>query len=352
MVAGANALSILIMFLVGYSDRLNPIDFPNLSNIGLAFPIFLLINLAFLVFWVIFKLRMTLIPILGFIICFVPVRKYCPLNVTHEVPKGTIKVLSYNVWLFADWNSDLAKDNNIVKYIIEQNADIVCLQDATPSQDKTKDVYPLLDKKYQYRDTLMIGKVGDCIAVFSKYPILSHERIKYQSKGNISGAFKLKVDNDTILLINNHLETTGLSPEDKTRFKRLVKGDLETDTAEQASRLLKDKLAEATKKRAPEADAVAEYIMKHKDMPIILCGDFNDGPISYVHRTISKDLTDCYITTANGPGISYHRSGFYVRIDNIMCSNDFEPYGCKVDDDITDSDHYPIICWLRKRSKP
>lgn len=67
-----------------------------------------------------------------------------------------------------------------------------------------------------------------------------------------------------MLLVNNHLETTGLSLEERRKFKNLVKGKLETDTAEQTSKLLIVKLAEATKKRAPEADAVANYLSRYK----------------------------------------------------------------------------------------
>ncbi|MBR5440760.1 MAG: AP endonuclease, partial [Prevotella sp.] len=63
MVAGANIATIVLMLLVGYSDRLNPVDFPRLSNIGLTFPLFLIINFGFLVFWLIFKKRWSLIPI-------------------------------------------------------------------------------------------------------------------------------------------------------------------------------------------------------------------------------------------------------------------------------------------------
>ena len=73
--------------------------------------------------------------------------------------------------------------------------------------------------------------------------------------------------------------------------------------------------------------------------------------LSHAHCTIAKDLTDCYIASGNGPGISYHRGGFFVRIDNIMCSDDWEPYECKVDDKIDVSDHYPIICKLKMRPK-
>ena len=58
MIAGANVATAISMVLVGYSDRLNPADHPLLSTLGMAFPIFLLINFAFLFFWLIFKWRM------------------------------------------------------------------------------------------------------------------------------------------------------------------------------------------------------------------------------------------------------------------------------------------------------
>ena len=42
----------------------------------------------------------------------------------------------------------------------------------------------------------------------------------------------------------------------------------------------------------------------------------------------------------------------YTRIDHILCSDFFKPYGAKVDDSIHTSDHYPIFCWLEMRPKP
>ena len=63
-------------------------------------------------------------------------------------------------------------------------------------------------------------------------------------------------------------------------------------------------------------------------------------------------MTDCYIASGNGPGISYHKNGMYFRIDHIFCSDDFEPFEAKVDDKIDNSDHYPIYTWLKYRPKP
>ena len=88
MIGGANVASIVIMLLIGYSGFINPERFPKLSNIGLIFPLFLVINLAFLIFWLIVKPKFSLIPLLGFIICYGPVRTYCPFNTTSGFSQG------------------------------------------------------------------------------------------------------------------------------------------------------------------------------------------------------------------------------------------------------------------------
>ena len=351
MIAGANVATLVILFLVGYSDRLNPVDFPMLSNSGLLFPVFLVANFAFLCFWLIFKPRYVLIPFLGLVVCFSPVREYMPLNVGEEVPKGAIKVLSYNTWGFGHDECDDDGINKIVRYLQEQEADIVCLQEANIYGALSNQIDTLLRPIYHYSDTIVHPGGGDVLAIFSKYPILSREQIPYQSTGNLSVAYTLKIGKEKVLLINNHLESTGLSPEERAQFKQLIKGKLETDTAEMASRLMVDKLGESTCKRAPQAKAVANYLRRHSGMSAIVCGDFNDGPISYARRTVAEHLTDCYISSGNGPGISYHHAGFYVRIDHMMCTDDWQPYECKIDDKISASDHYPIVCYLKKRPK-
>lgn len=80
MVAGANVATVAFMLLVGYSDLLNPERFPAFCNAGLLFPVFLSLNLGFLIFWVVFRARYVLIPLLGFLVSFVPVRQYMPVN--------------------------------------------------------------------------------------------------------------------------------------------------------------------------------------------------------------------------------------------------------------------------------
>ena len=51
LVAGANIATVILMLCSGFSDRLNPANYPLLSCFGLVFPIFLIVNLLFLFFW-------------------------------------------------------------------------------------------------------------------------------------------------------------------------------------------------------------------------------------------------------------------------------------------------------------
>lgn len=344
----ANVVAIAAMLLVGYSDRLDPVGHTLLCNAGLAFPVVLAVNVAFLVFWAVFKFRMVVVPFIGFVLCFVPVRKYTPFNIRHDVPADAVKVLSYNVWLFGG-GTDKSTGNPILQYIKRQDADLVCLQESDGRQVGQDVVDSVLNPIYAWRDTAVSFVGGDMMTVYSKYPILRHEHIDIDSRSNQATAFWIDMNGSTVILIGCHLQTTGLSAMDKTEFKELVKGDMERDSIKTSSANLVRKLGEATAKRGPQADAIASFIRRHRQGSIILCGDFNDSPISYVHRTIAQDLTDCYIATGNGPGISYHRGGFYVRIDNMMCSEDWTPYRCHVDNQIDASDHYPIVCWFEKR---
>lgn len=341
---GANVASIIMMLLIGHADKVDPEIWPKLSNMSLFFPIILAINVLFLMFWALVKLRMTLVPLIGFVLCYGPVRRYCPFNLPSDPPKGCIKVLSYNVYSYAGWeNRD--KPNAILQYIKRQNADIVCLQESFENEVGSVQVDSILGTFYEYKDTAR--RHDDQMTIFSKFPILSKEHIIYPSKGNMSCAFRLRVNHRDVLVVNNHLETTGLSPDDKDMFQRLVKGELGGMAVTRTSKWLISHLAQQTKKRAPEAEAVARYIAYHSGVPMIVCGDFNDTPLSYTHRVISNGLIDCFVETGNGPGVSYNRSKMYVRIDNILCTPDFKPYACKVDDSIKNSDHYPIMCWLK-----
>ncbi len=61
---------------------------------------------------------------------------------------------------------------------------------------------------------------------------------------------------------------------------------------------------------------------------------------------MKKGLKDAYVSTAFGPGITYHEDLFLFRIDYILHSTNIYAYATKVDK-IKYSDHYPLRTHLR-----
>lgn len=351
LMAGANVAIVLLMLATGYSDHISPVSHPLLSSFGMTFPFFLLANLLFLFFWVLFKWRRMWIPVVGYILAYVPISIYIPLNRPGDTEGTTLKVVSWNVCMYGGMGIYEDGMPVVIDYLKQQDADIVCLQEDVDSW--RHDAFKKFEKaSYLYNDTILFSYSDismNGVGIHSRYPILRKERIYYESYANGSAAFYLKVGSDTLLVINNHLEGTHLSEEDRSRYKAMLKGDMERDTVRAESAYLIDKLGQSAVKRAKQAETVHQYIVSHSQYPVIVCGDFNDNPISYSRRTIANGLTDCFVAKGNGLGLSYNQKGFNFRIDHIMCSDDYEPLRCIVDTEIDCSDHYPVLCWLKKQ---
>lgn len=346
-IALINVLIILAMLITGFGGYANPVSHNYIAVFTLSFPVFLITNLLFSIFWMTFKFKYVLIPLTGFVICFQPIRTYCPMNRNAEPPSDAIKFVSYNICTFREYEYAEGKENPTITFLENCNADIICLQEAIHGERINRLIDKKLSRLYPYQE--FFTKKGNGVAIMSRYPIISSDSIAYVSNSNLSRAWKLNIDGDTVLVINNHLESNKLSDEDRQKFKNLVKQNVHDKEAKNDTKWLIDKLAAAAKIRAPQADSIAKYINKNKHLSIITCGDFNDSPLSYARRKICENLTDCFIEKGFGPGISYHTGGFYVRIDNIMCSNDWDIYKCEIDNKTTASDHYPICCWIKKR---
>ena len=353
IIAGANVATVLLMLAAGYADHINPTSHPMLSNLGMLFPFFLIANLLFVFFWLTFKWKKLWIPILGYALAYLPITVYMPLNGSKEIPEGTLKIISYNVCQYGgNYKYEQAFDT-IYSYLKREDPDIVCLQEDVDTWRRF--VFQRYQKTYPYNDTIVFQRTSTSmngVGIHSKYPILRRERIDYPSRANGSMAYYLLVNGDTILVINNHLESTHLTKEDRNRYTEMVSGKMKRDTVKEESLLLLGKLGQAAAIRAVEADAVHQYIEAHRQYPIIVCGDFNDNPISYSRRTIAKGLKDCFVETGKGLGFSFNQKGFYFRIDHILCSDHFEPYDCKIDSKMDASDHYPISCRLKLVHKP
>lgn len=345
----SNVVVVILFIIAAYSDRVPPQTSLLLSYMGLGFPVLCVLNISFIVYWICLqKWKFTLVGILSFIVCFGPVTTYFPLHgKSNEIPDNALKVLTYNVMGFAYKNHTEAKPNKIVKYIIDSGADIVCLQEYSVSPSEkyltTKKLYSALSM-YPYKNVSDLAS-GSKIAVFSKYPIRNSRRVKYASAFNGSSVHEITIKGKTLTLINNHLESLKLTSEDRTKYAEFIKS-LSADKFDGLKGTIQRKIGPAFLLRAKQADAVAAEIKNAKGDYILVCGDLNDTPISYAHRTIQGPLVDAFAESGCGMGISYNQNFFFFRIDHIFHSDNITSVNCTVDGKMKESDHYPVWCYL------
>ncbi len=330
LILAINALFVGILIVSAYSSWLHPAVHPLASCLGLAFPVFLTVNVIFLVLWLIINYRYALLPLIGLLICFPQIRTYMPLNLNGGTPSDTaIKLLSYNVMSF----SKLEKKNGtnpILSYLANSGADIICLQEYNTSNNRKfitdRDVRKAL-KAYPYRSIRQQGKGEVELACFSKFPILSTHPVNYPSsyngsmcyvvkvkndtmtiinnhlESNKSMCYVVKVKNDTMTIINNHLESNKLTIADRGMYENMIKAP-NTQKVKTGLKQLVRKLAEASAIRAPQADSVAKLIERSPYPSIIACGDFNDCSISYTHRILTKQLNDAFIRAPQADSVA------------------------------------------------
>lgn len=339
-----NLLMIMAMLTCAYTAYLPPQKYPHLSYLGLMFPAFLIANACAILYWLIFKWKFSAIPLIGLLLCAGSIRAYIPINISSVPPEKSYKILSYNVMSFGKFGNSDWESNPILQYMLESDADIICLQEAQKTFiDKA---LPKIQEVYPYYTVELMP--NSYIACFSKFPIVSATRIEYPSVNNCSFAYEVLMDEDTLMLINNHLESYKLAEEDKENYKSIIANYKNPTQNHSKSKYihLTEKLAHGDSIRGIQVDSVASYIARHTDRHILACGDFNSSPISYIHHKMTENLYDAFVNNGCGLGISYNRSGMYFRIDHIFASPNVKTYGTKIDNSIIASDHYPIISFF------
>ena len=342
-----NVVVAILMVVSAYSPHVNPLAHPVWSCAGLFFPIFLFGNFFFFLFWLLVYWKYAWLPLIALLVCWNAVRTYFPINGWgEETPEDAIKILSYNTQAFGEKSPHTKRNpNDVLSYLQNCDADIICLQEYIwGGKLKKADIDNAL-RDYKYKHFQSIGKGLNGLGVYSRYPILSATPLKYKTNRNGSVAYRIKVGNDTLLVVNNHLESFKIHESDVEIVQGMV-AELGSEKQLADGWKLLNKLALATAIRSRQADVLLKTVADAKEKYVVVCGDFNDSPISYTHHVLHEKLDDAFVEAGNGFGISYHEHQLFFRIDHILLSRNMKVYDCVVDNTTEASDHYPIWCYI------
>jgi endonuclease/exonuclease/phosphatase family metal-dependent hydrolase len=343
------------MFIAGASVKyLDPEKWWFLSLFTLLLPYLLFFLLLFFLFWLLVKPLWTLISVAAVIISFHAVQSIFPLNFSNftlEKPAHTLRVMSWNVEFFNILNhkDHPEKKQQMLDIINEYHPDIACFQEVVAGENKNainnlSDIIDSLRFKeyfYSYRIENDFDKEHHYgILVLSKYPILRKQTI-VNNPNDYNSTYQfidVLINNDTIRVFNVHLQSLKFSSDNK---KYLDKGPAKNEKNIEESVSIIGKIRKGIIKRSSQAFYLKDE-MNHSPYPIILCGDFNDVPVSYAYETIGEGLQNAFVKKGSGISRTYNSISPTLRIDNIFADkfftiNQFDRIKVNL------SDHFPIV---------
>jgi len=309
-----NSILLLLLLISYIAPKVHPDFFWHISLLGIFFPAILIINIIFGIYWLFswkkYFWSNLVIILLGTshidnIIAnqknILDQKKFDELqkNKKHQFDQ-LINIMSYNVRLF-NQNENINDDdiiNKILDAIKIEKPNILCIQEFNLTNE-TKTIFDLYNQKNANDNKLQI---------MTKYKVINTGYIKSK---NIC-IYKDIVLNDTIRVYNIHLQSNWVKSM-KSSYK--------------------DRVSEALK--------IKKHINK-SPYPVIVCGDFNDTPISYTYSNLKKGLADSFKESGIGIGNSYVGIPT-LRIDYILHSKKYKSYNYKKNK-YELSDHYPISC--------
>lgn len=360
--AGLVALGLIVCSLIRY---INPetLFFPSLF--GFAFPVLLLLGMGFTILYLVFLRWETLLFAVCLTINYSNTIVLLRGKGKPEPPKsewsapGRFKMVSYNVRLFNFYGEIPGKKGEIktqlIDYLIDEDADIICLQEYYESKDNSfLSGNALLKAGYRYHTQPAANKnfyYGNII--YSRYPILRQGTLPGMSSFDVVFA-DLLIVKDTLRVYNIHLESNRFDKTDLAFFDALRAASNASSNKEQrytdGARRMLGKMKRATVERSRQVRQITLHSGMDAPSRILVCGDMNDQPISYAYgRFRKKGFEDAFVKAGSGFGQTYR--GYYpsYRIDYLLYKGHLDLLFFDTRN-VSYSDHKPLSAVFSRKS--
>lgn len=333
-------ITVLLMILtfVGlWGGSVSPIGNTARAMLCFALPLLLAGNVIILIYWLIRRRWIwALMPIFTLLCCIRYVGTLYQFGSQYkDAETPGVKIATYNVESFGKTNSAfIAQD--ILEEMKSQKVDILCIQEYSDQNGdiKNSDTY---SKVFPF---CAIGK-SDMI-IYSKYPIKDSKNILFEQTNNSALWADIDINGKIVRVFNVHMETTNINSTLHHVGKAIMNGADVSDNA--ILDAIYGNYMFGMMVRSGQAVTIANEKRMSK-YPIILCGDFNDVPYSYVYNTLKGNLKDGFPECGSGLMTTF-RGKKSVRIDYIF--HDESMTGITYyKEDLTYSDHVPVFMKLK-----
>ncbi|MCM5663937.1 endonuclease/exonuclease/phosphatase family protein [Galbibacter mesophilus] len=318
------AFLLLLSLLVPYI----PIkSFPRIAIFSLATPILIILNILFLIYWLLKLKRPFWLSFLVLLIGYQQVFSLYKFSGTENVvSESTIKVMTYNVRVFDvyEWIGRKGVFDDIKNMVEEEAPDVLCFQEFYHTKENKFNDFQYQFIKYKTKET---GQ-----AIFSKYPIVNKGSLNFPNSGNNAIFADIVKDNDTIRVYNLHMQSFHINPQD------------EEITQENSGKIAR-RMGAVFSKQQIQTDI---FVSHKEESPYrtITCGDLNNNQFSAIYDQIKGSDIDTFEEQGSGTGKTYYFKYFPFRIDFVFVDESITVVSHKNRYELL-SDHYPIITQLQ-----
>lgn len=317
----ANSLVATLLLLSFLLPFVSPKTIPAFAILSLFVPILLIINAAFVIYWLVKLKKQFLLSATILTVGWLSTSPFYKISDKNSSLNSDLKVMSYNVKTFDLFTKKDANEEskNGFDFISTKNLDVLVIQEYYQSS-KIKLSFPYKYVKIKSKN----GKYG--LAIYSKHKIINSGSLDIQSTGNNIIFADILKGKDTIRVYNAHFESLRIKPN-------------EENFGEENSEKLIKRVSTSFKKQAAQTVVFLKHEQRWTGKKIV-CGDFNNTAYSWMYNKISKNKKDAFIASGKGFGKTYNY-WFPLRIDFILTDenaiiNQFLTYSDEY------SDHYPI----------
>ncbi len=336
----ANLLLIATTLLAYCAPNIAPSTSRYFIFIGMAFPFLLLFHIFFIGYWGMKRKRFFIYSLLCLLIGWSHVQGVFGLHLGSSDDVKALKVMTFNsANLILNPSKSKDKSTEFSLFLKKHNPDILCIQEFVTQYNES-----YLRQYFPYQETT--NSTSKLITIFSKYPINYCEDLPYYN-GQTNGCTlaDITVRGKKIRIYAVHLITNGVTETAGRVVNQLETGDFDKKQSKSDFRLISRHVTRGAKAREKQSAEIALHAQK-SPYPTIICGDFNDPPLSYAYQTLAEGRQDAFKEAGFGFSSTYLGGIPLLCIDHILVSDAFEVLDCVVPK-VEFSDHYPVMATLQ-----
>lgn len=355
-----NVIVSVCMLLLYALPYLSPATSWIVNLFALLFPFLLILQLGFLIFWLMVKRKLALIPVITLLLSWNLIGSFFgfhPLEKKTASSVETFRVVTWNAHLFNFFDQGGQLDPEMLQEAKSFKADVLALQEFVFSLDSSSSfTLEKVKNKLGYRYAVAANDRAFgvhtnirqrneryhpfCVAIFSNYPIIRWEKVQSIKEYNHTFLWAdVLVNSDTIRIFNIHLQSMHFAKKDYAFIENIDQQDM--DDVQTAGRNIIRKMKTANLLRSAQARDIKDEIKK-SPYPVIVCGDMNDVPNSNAYQIISRDLYDAFTEKGWGIGRTFKFLSPTLRIDYILHSQSLKVDRVQVLGSPR-SDHSPVL---------